>query len=297
MNLSRAWALTKIVVQGHILNWFWRPRAVRSAVRCDVFSRVAPKYFKRYLPAAAAVKDVPVVKDDANEKIYTMWQQGEENAPALIKSCFRSIRRHCKQELVVMDDNNFDQYVHLPPEIVAKYRAGKIRRAHFADIVRVQVLFEHGGFWIDSTAFLTAPIPREIVDRDFFVYMVGNAGQKYSYMQNCFIRARRGAYLLAAWRAMILDYWMHENKSFDYFMHQLIFRTLVENDPRAIKYFAEMPHIDQDPTHALWHDYKFHPYDKDLFEKLTRDAFFQKCAYADAPRPGTFSEFIANYQG
>ena len=294
MNISRAWALTKIVTQSHILNWFWRPRAVRSAVRCDVLSRVAPEYFKRYLPAAARVTETPVIKDDENEKIYTMWQQGEENAPALVKACYRSIRRHCKQELVILDDNNFEQYVNLPAEIVAKYRAGKIRRAHFADIVRVELLYEHGGYWLDSTDYVTAPIPKWIQDQDFFVFMVGNVGQKYSYMQNCFIRARRGAYLLAAWRAMILDYWMHENKQFDYFMHQLLFKTLVENDPRAKKYFAEMPHIDQDPTHALWHNYKHKPFDAKKFHELTKDAFFQKCAYADAPRPGTYAEYVAN---
>ena len=111
-------------------------------------------------------------------------------------------------------------------------------------------------------------------------------------MQNCFIRARKGACLLDAWRAMILDYWLHENHSFDYFMHQLLFKTLVENDARAIKYFAQMPHVDQDPTHALWHEYKHKPYDAKLFKKLTKDAFFQKCAYADAPLPGTFAEAI-----
>lgn len=292
MNISRAWALTQIVVRAHILNWFWRPRAIRSEKRCDVFSEVAVKYFKRYLPSVNQVKEMPIIKDDENEKIWTMWQQGEEKAPALVKACYRSIRRHCKQELVILDDNNFEQYVNLPKEIIEKYRAGKIRRAHFADIVRVELLYEHGGIWLDSTAFLTQPIPQWIIDLDFFVYMVGNVGQKYSYMQNCFIRARKGAFLLAAWRAMILDYWMHENHSFDYFMHQLLFKTLVMNDDRAKKYFAQMPHIDQDPTHALWHVYKHKPYDEKLFKKLTKDAFFQKCAYADASLPGTFAEAI-----
>lgn len=292
MNISRAWALTQIVVRAHILNWFWRPRAVRSLVRCDVFSDVAVRYFKRYLPAVDAVQETEVIKDDDNEKIFTMWQQGEESAPPLVKACFRSIRRHCKQELVVLDDNNFTQYVNLPPEIIQKYRAGKIRRAHFADIVRVELLYEHGGIWLDSTAFVTEPIPDWIIKEDFFVFMVGNVGQKYSYMQNCFIRARRGAYLLAAWRAMILDFWMHENHCFDYFMHQLLFKTLVENDARAKKYFAKMPHVDQDPTHALWHKYKHEQYDEKLFKKLTAGAFFQKCAYADAPLPGTVAEAI-----
>lgn len=292
MNISRAWALAQIVVRAHILNWFWRPRAVRSLVRCDVFSDVAVRYFKRYLPAVDAVQETEVIKDDDNEKIFTMWQQGEKSAPPLVSSCFRSIRRHCKQELVVLDDNNFEQYVNLPPEIIKKYRDGKIRRAHFADIVRVELLYEHGGIWLDSTAFVTEPIPDWIIKQDFFVFMVGNVGQKYSYMQNCFIRARRGAYLLAAWRAMIIDYWMHENHCFDYFMHQLLFKTLVENDARAKKYFAQMPHVDQDPTHALWHKYKHEQYDEKLFKKLISGAFFQKCAYADAPLPGTFAEAI-----
>ena len=38
MNISRAWALTQIVVRAHILNWVWRPRAVRSNVRCEYTS-------------------------------------------------------------------------------------------------------------------------------------------------------------------------------------------------------------------------------------------------------------------
>ena len=294
MNLSRTWALTRIVFQAHILNWFWRPRAVRSEVRTQVYARVAPDYFKRYLPAAAAVVETPVIHNDKKEKIFTIWQQGEENAPEIVKACFRSIRKNCTQELIVLDDNNLGDYIQLPDVIMQKYRAGKIRRAHFADICRVELLYQHGGIWMDSTNFATGPIPQWIIDQDFFMFMVGNAGQKYSYCQNCFIRARKGAYLLAAWRAMILDYWMHENSSFDYFMHQVLFRTLVENDPRAIKYFAEMPHIDQDPTHAVWHVYKHRPFDKKLYNKLTKDAFFQKCAYADKPLPGTFAEAMSN---
>jgi len=279
--------------QSHILNWPWRSREHRRDVRTNVLSRVAPNYFRRYLPAAARVVETPVIHDDANEKIFTIWQQGEENAPELVKACFRSIRRHCKQELVVLDDNNLSEYIQLPPEIIAKYRAGKIRRAHFADICRVELLYKYGGFWMDSTDFATGPIPQWIVDTDFFMFMVGNVGQKYSFCQNCFIRARRGSYLLAAWRAMILDYWIHENGSFDYFMHQLLFKTLVENDPRAKKYFAEMPHVDQDPTHSVWHNYKYVPFDEKLFEKLTADAFFQKTAYSDVPRPGTFSDAMS----
>ena len=297
MNIAKMWAMTRVVMLGHVFNPLWRSRAHRRAVRSDVISRIIPDYFKRYLPVAAAIPERAVVHDDEHEKIFTLWLQGEDNAPDLVKACFRSVRRHCKQELVVLDENTVFDYITLPQEIVEKYRAGKIARAHFADICRVELLYEHGGFWLDSTGFVTAPIPDWIIKEDFFVYMAGqHVGSPYSFMQNCFIRARKGAYLLDAWRAMILDYWMHENHNFDYFMHQLLFKTLVQNDTRAKKYFAEMPHVDQDPTHMLWWDYKDKPFDADTFNRVTAGAFFQKLTYrgSDKPVPGSFADEMIN---
>ena len=171
-----------------------------------------------------------------------------------------------------MDENTVFDYITLPQEIVDKYKAGKIAHAHFADICRVELLYEHGGVWLDATGFVTSPLPDWIEKEDFFVFLAGqNVGSPYSFMHNCFIRARKGAYLLDAWRAMILDYWMHENHNFDYFMHQLLFKTLVENDERAKKYFAKMPHVDQDPTHALWWGYGAKPFDQKVFDERRKN--------------------------
>ena len=297
MGLAKAIAMSDVIIRGHILNWFWRDRKTRRAIRSDVISQVVPRYFKRYLPAAAAVKERKIVKDDKNEKIFTIWLQGEENAPELVKACFRSVRKNCKQELIVLDEKTLFDYITLPEVIMEKRRKGMIKNAHFADICRVELLYNYGGFWLDSTGFATAPIPDWIVKEDFFVYMAGQkVGSPYSFMQNCFIRSRKGAYLLDAWRAMILDYWMHENHNFDYFMHQLLFKTLVLNDQRAKKYFAEMPHVDQDPTHMLWWSYKDKPFDQEIFDKVTSGSFFQKLTYrgSNNPVPGSFVDVMIN---
>lgn len=296
MKIAKFFALTDVVLRGHILNPFWWSRERRRERRYKVILSVIPRYFKRYLPAAAAIPERKVVKNDKNDKIFTLWLQGEDNAPPLVKACYRSVRRHCKQELVVLDEKTVFDYITLPPEIIAKRKAGKIKHAHFADICRVELLYEHGGFWLDSTGFVTAPIPDWIAKEDFFMFLTGHVGSPYSFVQNCFIRARKGAYLLDAWRAMILDYWIHENHNFDYFMHQLLFKTLVMNDERAKKYFAKMPHVDQDPTHMLWWDYQNKPFDQHVFDQVTSGAFFQKLTYrgSDKPVPGSFADVMMN---
>ena len=100
--------------------------------------------------------------------------------------------------------------------------------------------------------------------------------------------------MLAAWRAMILDYWMHENYELDYFMHQLLFKTLVISEGHAKKYFEAMPHVLQDPTHALWWSCKDKPFDEKMFKDITKDDFFQKTTFKDTGNiiPGSFADVI-----
>ena len=100
MNLRRSFAMTKIILLAHVLNPLWWSREHRRARRCQILTSVLPNYFKRYLPAVDAVKETSVIKDDKNEKIFTLWLQGEDKAPPLVKACFKSIRKNCKQELM-----------------------------------------------------------------------------------------------------------------------------------------------------------------------------------------------------
>lgn len=298
INIKRIFIMTKLILLAHILNPFWWSRDRRRARRCKVAGNLIPKYFKKYLPAVAKIVETPAVKDDVNEKIWTIWLQGEKNAPELVKACFSSIRKNCKQELVILDESNLFDYISFPDFIIEKRKQGVIKNAHFADLARVELLHTHGGIWLDSTAFTTAPIPQNIIDQDFFVYLAGNVGSPYGYVQNCFIRSRKGAYLLEAWRAMMHEYWRCESREFDYFMHQLMFKTLAHNDPRGIKHFANMEKIDQDPTHALWWEYADKPFDRKIFDKITQDAFFQKTAWkhkaASNPIPGSFADKMLN---
>ncbi len=297
MNINRFPVLFDIALRGHILNPFWWERSKRHKRRVDVLVSAITKYFKRYLPKTGQIPEQKIIKDDKNDKIFSIWLQGEENAPDLVKACFRSIRRNCSQELIVLDENSVFDYISLPDVIVQKYKDGKIHRAHFADICRVELLYEHGGYWLDSTDFMMTKMPDWIEKQDFFMFLTGTKyGSPYSFTQNCFIRARKGSYLLAAWRQTILNYWIKENREFDYFMHQLLYKTLVTYDKRAKEYFEKMPHISQDPTHVLWAEYRNKPFNQAEFDKMAKDACFQKLTYrgSDNLVPRSFADVMVH---
>ena len=296
---SVGWTRFRLLVEGHLLNPVWDGEEVRRARRCKAFGRILMDYMrKNWLQAAADVPVTPVIRNDSEERIFTLWLQGEEQAPDIVKSCFASIRKHCTQPLVILDGKTVFDWITLPEAIVEKYRAGKIKPAHFADICRVELLHTYGGYWLDSTCYVSAPIPAWITEHDFFVFMAGEKVHgNYSFIQNCFIRARKGSYLLEAWRAMILDYWLHEDRRVDYFQHQVMFRTLVTYNETAAKLFGEMAQLDQYPTHLYLYEYKDLPYDEKVLLQAAEEGFFyQKTSYRDLENivPGSFADHLVH---
>ena len=289
-------ARAEIGLKGRLFNW--RTTAARRNYRDKLIEKVGDKYMPRFLSAAEGVEDTPVVEPAKPETIFSLWLQGEQAAPPLIKACVRSIRHNCpEQRLLMLDEKTVLDYIDLPGVIMDKRRRGKISHAHFADIARVELLHNHGGYWMDGTLFATGKIPANIEEHDFFVYLAGNI-RSFTCMQNYFIRAKKGAYLLEAWRAMILDYWTKEPRALEYFMHQSLFKTLVRHNPKAAARFAEMPHINQHSIHAVWWALGPEPFDKEQFGKLTADSFFQKTTYsspwAKNPPPGSFADEMIN---
>ena len=104
--------------------------------------------------------DMVNTNESVNRTIWTMWWQGEDAAPELVESCINRMRQMAgSAELVVIDSRNYKKYVELPSDIVTKQQNGEIGMAHFSDVVRVGVLAQNGGLWIDSTMWVDTPIP------------------------------------------------------------------------------------------------------------------------------------------
>lgn len=298
-NKSRFATKLTMVLKGHIFNAPWGSRLARRRRRGEAISKAVERYLDKYVPAFAEVPEDVDVQVQDKERIFTIWFQGKEAAPDIVKACWRSVRSNCTQELIILDAQSVFDWVELPEYVIDKWKAGKIRPAHFADICRVELLYRYGGLWLDATDFVFAPMPQWLMDEDFFVFMSGDRQRgSYSYIQNCFIRGRKGNYLLKVWRSAILEYWKHEDSTIDYFVHQLLFKKVVKNNKLAAEYFAKMPSVNQDPTHTIWFEHASDPFDEKLFNDLSSAAVFQKTEFksenAKNPAPGTFAEKLIN---
>ena len=182
-----------------------------------------------------------------------------------------------------------------------KWKKGKIKPAHFTDICRLELLYQHGGIWADATDFIASPFPDWLMKADFFVYHTGdntNITGYHSFIQNCFIRAKKNNFLVKAWRDAVLIYWEKQNKPKYYFIHQLIFKKIIDCNVLAKSFYNKMPYIAQDATHALWFRYSNEPFDEEIFNDLTQKALFQKTEYRSLlnkkPIPGSLAEMMIN---
>ena len=102
-------------------------------------------------------------------RIWVMWWQGEESAPEIVKMCIASIRRNANGAIVTMvSKENYRDYVELPEYVLKKHEAGIISFAHLADIMRVFLISQYGGLWLDATIYVSRPIPHDIYKKDFY---------------------------------------------------------------------------------------------------------------------------------
>ncbi len=86
---------------------------------------------------------------------WSYWHHGETEAPAIVRACFNSMRRNIRgSRLVVLSAINAHEYVELDQAIVKKHTAGLISDTHFSDALRIRLLRDHGGHWLDATVLV-----------------------------------------------------------------------------------------------------------------------------------------------
>lgn len=303
----------KFIWNGHITNWLWRERKKRRIVRDLAFGEYKMSYLKKYIPFVKSLKASdfsteadPSLLQEQDKKVggddyaYTLWLQGFEQAPDIVKKCIGSMKKEFGEKFILFTEENIWKVISLPSYIIRKREEKKIGAAHIADLIRIELLYKYGGYWFDATDFLTGTPPEFIKEAPFFMYMGSKTFLPYMFVQNCFIRSKQGDPLMGMWRKLVHEYWRHEDMACEYFLVQMLFRLLVTYNEEAKILFSRMPKVPMDVTHVLWHEIGDKPFNKEGYEIMCGNSFFQKCSYRKMRYgigeilPGSFAERVLN---
>lgn len=231
----------------------------------------------------------------ANKQIWVLWWQGMENAPILVKKCYDSIRNtFIDWNITILSQETWMDYVKMPDFIIEKFKKGIIPIAQFSDLLRLQLLIEEGGMWMDATIYVSNDyaIPQPIVnysDTELFMYQREEGG--YS---NWLILAKSNNEILRATRDLLFDYWRKNNYLTDYFIFHRFFDIVCDiyaNQAHKIYFYSNtVPHV------LLLH--LFDEYDDIFWRDLNQLSAIHKLSYKFDPqktiKKGTYYEKLFN---
>lgn len=168
--------------------------------------------------------------------IWCFWWQGIEASPDLVKACIESIRRENKDcNIVIIDKNTYKDYVDIPAYIINKVDKGSISYTHFSDILRFNLLKQHGGIWMDSTVFCVNPLKGEYLTAPFFTPRsqprVSECIANFNWA--CYLMAGNSNHILFNYIVDFYNFYFQEHDTvLHYFLTDYCIQLAYENIPR-----------------------------------------------------------------
>lgn len=218
--------------------------------------------------------------------IWTIWWQGEENAPDALKMCYKSMRKFSNgHQVVVLSKDNYQQYADIPQYIMDKVEVGKISFIHFADILRMYLLYHYGGMWLDATIFLTKPIDVTIFEWDYYT------GKLERQPMACVSEGRwNGTFFAGKPRNVFFDfmitfyykYWEQEEQEIDYFLIDYMTDIAYEDIPTFKKQLDAVP-INNECIFKMNH-FLNSKFEATIFNEIIENTSFHKLQRRDVYR-------------
>ena len=162
---------------------------------------------------------------DFNGAIWFCWLQGEDNMPLTVRTCLKALKCHANgHPVIIISLNNYQEYITLPDYVIDKYHKGEIGNAHFADILRTCLLYEHGGVWMDSTLLAISNLPEELFKSSFYScrFEADTLFITQCRWSNFFLGSQKGGIVFAFTRTLLFEYIKNENRFIDYFLMDYI---------------------------------------------------------------------------
>lgn len=255
----------------------WQTRD-KEAIDLIMAERVSKKLYKRYRTLIEAPLSESIPQEPA-KIIWICWLQGEEQMPTIVKRCYQSVRHWAADyEIRLITDENWKEYVTLPEHIITKYQRGIISFTHFSDILRLALLVQHGGIWMDATVLLTGAMDKQIITSPLFYFRQSVLSTMPHAGSSWFIVAQKHNPVLLRLTDLLSEYWKKENKMADYYLFHLFLYLLVTRNRQAKEQVKAMPYISNVDAHILQFSL-FDTFSQDSWEHITHRSDIHKLTW------------------
>lgn len=243
LTYIRIGAIGEFVRQGFYVIWGKKHFGeANQAVQASVI----PQIQRQYLPLLEQLADKYNSKKLQHRRcnrIWFCWLQGIDNAPEIVRICLNSLYCHLPDyDIVVLSENNIGDYVEFPDVIIQKYNQGIIPKAHFTDLLRLELLNSYGGTWIDATILCTGFESQRTKDIKtclnadlFFFQHLEKDDSRYHGISNWLVSASSNQIVLLILRDMLYQYWNDYNCVVAYFIFHIFFAMIEQQMPEEIK--------------------------------------------------------------
>jgi len=183
--------------------------------------------------------------------IWTLWLQGWDDAPEIVRRCHQSWRQlNPGWDIRPLDGRTAAQYLDLAAVLGANGASASPQA--ISDILRMNLLADHGGVWVDATVFCCQPLDSWLWDAlaaGFFAFT--NPGRD-RLIASWFFASSPGNPLTCAVREAVNAYWSkHE---FQNHRHRRLAKRLgkiLGRNPRLAQLWLSAP---------IRQGLKLHPY-------------------------------------
>jgi hypothetical protein len=132
--------------------------------------------------------------------IWLLWLQGYDQAPLVVRKCYESWLKHNPGwEIIFLDETNLSKYIALKPRHTTDQA--------LSDILRINLLAQYGGIWIDATCFCTKPLDEwlhEFMISGFFAF---DRPAPDRMLSSWFLASYTDNYIVQAYQKAVEAYW------------------------------------------------------------------------------------------
>lgn len=280
---------------------------LHSSCLCEVKHKIIEDHLmKRCLleseEAAEICEEVIAnMKLEPKERIWFYWAQGTESMPEVVRMCYNYLvynNSRDNREVVLLTQENVEDYIKFPQYITQTLSEGRMTLTQYSEILRMALLYEYGGMWLDSTVFVPKPIDKECFDIKYW----SHKSTDYNWFN-----VVRGRWSLSIWNADMpheelfkkmmsgmLLYWKKEKYLIDYMWMDYFLDIIYNSYPEIKKDIDSVPYNNPMTN-------KFFRYAKNIFVEseyigiLSNNNFFKMTYKHQLPKKVNGQDTVYGY--